>query len=407
MFKKRFYLFLFVFLTSGFWFACTNSSSGNSIPNNSNTGNLNPAPEGFKVSTYIRTWAIPKENQKNGSQFWNANMIKGEYLTELIIAFANIKGTSIFIPYGSSNLWKEVAAVKDKYPNLRVNISIGGWGADGFSDMANSSGTRATFAANVCKWLESYNLDGVDIDWEFPVGPPWGQEIKSSPADRDNYISLLQDLRSTMNTLGGKTNKYYSLSTAVPANPWFVDDNRVLDASKIVDNFKLMSYDYCGSWSTTTEHLSNLYENPKKTGGLNTDQAVNMYLNKGIPSEKIILGIPFYGLAFKGVKNTNNGLFQEFSSVAFDNGSVDWPQIKQFLKKGSGYTRYWDDVAKAPYLYNGDIWISYTDEQQIKLLTQYAKDKKLGGVFSWEYGHDMEAELLKAMFEGAKSTTSP
>jgi len=402
MLKKRSFLFSFILFASGFWFACTNSKSNNSFP-----GNLNTSPGGFKVSSYIRTWSIPRENRKNGSQFWDASMIKGEYLTELIIAFANINGTSIYIPYGSPGLWDEVAAVKNKYPHLRVNISIGGWGADGFSDMADNSGTRAAFAANVCEWLENYNLDGVDIDWEYPVGPPWGQEIKSRPADRNNYISLLQDLRNAMDALGEKTNKRYSLSTAVPASSWFIGANRVLDASKIVDNLKLMSYDYYGSWSDTTGHLSNLYKNSKEPDGWSTDQAVNLYLKAGIPSEKIMLGVAFYGLAFQGVKSTNNGLFQEYKSPAFGNGSVDLPQIKEFLKSDSGYTRYWDNEAEAPYLYNGDIWISYTDEEQIKLLTQYAKDKNLGGVFSWEYGHDMEAELLKAMSEGAKSTTSP
>jgi len=397
MIKKRLFLFLLILFTSGLWFACTNSKSKNSF-----SRNLNTSPGGFKVSSYIRTWQIPIENQNDDSPFWDASMIKGEYLTELIIAFALIDesdGTSIYIPYGSPNLWNEVAAVKKKYPNLRVNISIGGWGAGGFSEMAKNSGMRATFVSNVCDWLKNYNLDGVDIDWEYPVGPPWG---KQQFADRNSYINLLQDLRNAMDTLGGKTNKRYSLSTAVPASSWFIQANKVFEASKIVDNFKLMSYDYYGGWSATTGHHSNLYKNSKESGGWSTDQAVNLYLKAGIPSEKIMLGVAFYGLAFEGVKKSNNGLFQKFDSVAFGDGSVDWPEIKEFLESGFGYTRYWDDEAKAPYLYNGDIWISYTDEEQIKLLTQYAKDKNLGGVFSWEYGHDMEAELLKAMSEGAK-----
>jgi chitinase len=163
-----------------------------------------------------------------------------------------------------------------------------------------------------------------------------------------------------------------------------------------------MAYDYYGAWSDITGHHSNLYNNPQDPswGGWSTDQALQAYLKAGVPPEKIMLGVAFYGRAFKGVSSANNGLFQLFKSPAFEDSSTDWAQIKKLMD--SGYTRYWDDIAKAPYLYNGDIWISYTDEEQIKLLTQYAKDKKLGGIFSWEYGHDMEAELLKVMSEGAK-----
>jgi len=395
---KRLFFFMFVLFVSGLWFACAK-----------------PNPSGFKVSSYIRTWPLPMEEQEEDNMYWNANMIKGEYLTDLIIAFALIDktdGTSIYIPELKSNpggsplfanIWNEVAAVKKKYPKLKVNISIGGWGAEGFSDMANDPAMRAVFAANVCEWLEKYNLDGVDIDWEYPVGPEWGQAIKSRPADRSNYIRLLQDLRNASDSLSKKTGKQYSLSTAVPASAWFVKANNVIAASKIVDNFKLMTYDYYGEWSNTTGHQANLYKNPQDPDGWSTDQALQAYLRAGVPPEKIMLGVSFYGRAFQGVKNSNNGLFQPFDSAAFDyDGSLDWAQIKELLKADSGYTRYWDDKAKAPYLYNGDIWITYTDEEQIKLLLNYAKEKKLGGVFNWEYGHDIGAELLKVLAEGMK-----
>ncbi|MDR2597169.1 MAG: glycoside hydrolase family 18 protein [Treponema sp.] len=406
MAKSQLFLIILVLFASNLWFTCKNSKSSNSIAGNSDT-----IPDEFKVSAYIRTWQIPREDQKNNNPYWNAEMIKGEYLTDLIIAFANIDktdGTSIYIPelrHGSprfSNIWNEVAAVKKKYPNLRVNISVGGWGAEGFSDMADNSKMRAAFAANVCEWLEKYNLDGVDIDWEYPVGPEWGQEIKSRPADRSNYISLLQDLRKAMDTLGKKTGKRYGLSTAVPASNWFVIANDVVAASKIADNLKLMAYDYYGDWSNITGHHSNLYNNPQDPawGGWSTDKALQAYLKAGVPPEKIMLGVAFYGRAFKGVGSANNGLFQQFKSPAFEDGSTDWAQIKKLID--SGYTRYWDDIAKAPYLYNGDIWITYTDEEQIKLLLNYAKEKKLGGVFNWEYGHDMGAELLKVLSEGIK-----
>jgi len=377
-----------------------------------------------KVSCYIRTWPIPQSAQEEGSPYWNARMIKGEYLTDIIVSFALLEKDDVSVPYipelkplpdGEpmfSNIWEEVAALKKKYPHLKVNVSVGGFGADGFSDMANDPKLREAFIANVCKWLEDYNLDGMDVDWEYPVGPEWGQEIKSRPADKQNYITLLQELRNAMDKLGEKTGKRYGLSTAVPASGWFPKANDVKAAARIVDSLKLMAYDYYGGWSATTGHHSNLGNNPHDPawGGWSTKQALDEYLWAGVPSGKITLGIGFYGRAWQGVGRGDYedtpGLFQPYKSIPksppFDEGTISWTEIKKFLKPDSGYKRYWDDIAQAPYIYNGDIWISYTDAEQIKILTDFVKENKLGGVFVWEYCHDMNAELMKILAENSQ-----
>jgi chitinase len=376
-----------------------------------------------KVSCYIRTWPIPQAAREGETPYWNAAMIKGEYLTDLIISFALLEKNDVSVPYIPelkplpdgpmfSNIWDEAASLKEKYPHLRVNVSVGGYGADGFSDMADDPALRSAFVANVCKWLEDYNLDGMDVDWEYPVGPEWGQEIKSRPADKQNYITLLQELRNAMDQLGAKTGKRYGLSTAVPASNWFPKANDVRAAARIVDSLKLMAYDYYGGWSTTTGHHSNLDNNPHDPawGGWSTKQALDEYLWAGVPPEKITLGIGFYGRAWQGVGRGDYedtpGLFQPYKSIPnsapFDQGTVSWTEIKEFLKPDSGYKRCWDDIAQAPYIYNGDIWISYTDEQQIKILTDFVKENKLGGVFVWEYGHDMSADLMKVLAENSQ-----
>jgi chitinase len=353
-----------------------------------------------KVAAYIRTWGIP------GGGYWSADMIKGQYLSDLIIAFALIDqsdGTSIYIPEvrnGNFDLWRQTAALKSKHPSLKISFSIGGGsaaGLAGFSDMAASPQKRKTFAANVCKWLKDYNLDGVDIDWEYP-----------ERADRENYISLLQDIRSALDALQGETGKRYGLSTAIPTGNSFINNNNVQAASEIVDGLKLMTYDYYGSWSGRTGHNANLYNNPARTQDMSTDKAVRAYLNAGVRAEKIVLGVPFYGYMWRGVANgsaaATPGLYQTFS--AFVN-SYAWSDIKSaYLAAGSGYKRYWDGDAKAPYLYNGDRMLSYTDQEQIRALTAFVKEKSLGGVFVWEYGHDMNAELLRALATGALAAGS-
>ena len=366
-----------------------------------------------RVSMYIRTWPIPVEAREGGSLYWNASMIRGEFLTDLIISFALLDKNDVSVPYIPelrpevgpmfSNIWDEVAVLKEKFPHLKINVSVGGYGADGFSDMAFDPALRAAFIVNICKWLEDHDLDGIDVDWEYPVGPEWGSDIKVRPQDRQTYIALLQDLRNALDTLGARTGKRYGLSTAVPASGWFPKANDVRAAARIVDSLKLMAYDYYGGWNNTTGHHANLYNNPHDPawGGWSTDQALNEYIWAGVPMHKISLGVGFYGRSWQGVEpgpyEMTPGLFQPYKSLPFDQGALGWTQISEYLKPGSGYTRYWDDLAKAPYLYNGDIWISYTDEQQIKLLTAYIKEKRLGGVFVWEYGHDINAELLEIL----------
>ena len=356
-----------------------------------------PPPE--NVSLYIRTWNIP------GGGKWNAAMIRGGCMSELIIAFAliNTGDYSLYISDSFPNLWNEVAALKEQYPHLRVNISVGGGsesGLAGFSEMAGDPALRSVFTANVCNWLETHNLDGVDIDWEYPVGPPW--DSVRHLEDRENYITLLREIRDALDALGEQTGKRYGLSTAIPASSWFITANDVKAAAQIVDGLKLMAYDYYGDWGTPrTGHNAALYRNPDDPANWSTDQAVKAYLNAQVPPEKIVLGIAFYGQAWDNVPQGPNantpGLYQTGSNTKFYT-TLAWSDIqKDYLKPGSGYTRYWDKTAKAPFLYNGSRWISYTDHEQVRAITGYVKEKNLGGVFVWEYGHDMGGELLNTL----------
>lgn len=408
MANKNYLLFIILILGICFY-TCVQETDITEEDNKDTPFNIGDA----KVAAYIRTWSIPAAEQEQGSAHWNAGMIQGEYLSDLIIAFALINGTdgfSLEVPdtaWTFRNMWDEINAVKAKYPHLKVTISVGGANESGFTGMASDIHKRTDFIINVCNWMETYNLDGVDIDWEYPVRPlklppgaAWGTQF---PEDRENYITLLRELRDVLDDLGDRTGTYYSLSTAVPASSWFVSPNQGLDiktVAEITDSLKLMAYDYYGSWSSTTGHNANLY--PGSRGDWSTDDAVKAYLNAGVAPEKIMVGIAFYGHHWDGVQPGNNinspGLFspRPFTGT----GTYSWSEIKRyFLDTGSGYTRYWDNFARAPFLYNGDRWISYTDHEQIREITRYVKDKNLGGVFTWEYGHDMKADLLQTMAE--------
>jgi chitinase len=331
-----------------------------------------------KVAAYIQTW---------GS--WKAKNIKGQYLSDLILAFALINSSTYssvtMSPF--SGLWNEVAELKQTWPNLKVTLSIGGANEKNFPNMTADAGKRTAFIADVCAWMKTRDLDGVDIDWEFP----------RNAAQWQNYVALLQELRTVLDVLEVESGKRYSLSSAVSAGY----DSSILQAVDFVDTLKVMNYDYYGSWSATTGHNANLYNNSRKQSDQSTDRSIRAYLNAGIPPEKIMLGVAFYGKIWRGVPQGSYepGLFQSRTAYVSEQS---WTLIKSYLKNGSGYTRYWDNTAKAPFLYNGDRWVTYSDGEQMKCLAAYAKEKKLGGVFAWEYSQDMGAELLKTLAENSR-----
>ena len=363
----------------------------------------------LQVASYIRTWPLGSTREDMAKfQYWSAKDVKGEYLTDLIISFANINQDdwTIFLPDVDlpdahfKNFWDEFEAIRARTPNLKMHLSVGGWGADGYSQMTAVPERRAKFIKSVMEVVKAKDLDGIDIDWEYPIGPDWGSlPIAATPEDGEHYIALLTELRQAFNEYEKETGKYIVLSSAIPANPWYV---KKLDAAKVascVDSLKLMSYDYFGVWTEHTGHHAGLYKNPANPDKDNwsTDEAVKMFLKAGVPAEKIIVGVAFYGRAWKGVpEGGTHGFGQTFKEPAFPDG-ISWPDIKELLKPGSGYTRYWDDVAKVPYLYNGDIFITYVDQDAVQAVSDYVNDNKLGGAMVWEYGHDTECELFKIL----------
>jgi chitinase len=117
---------------------------------------------------------------------------------------------------------------------------------------------------------------------------------------------------------------------------------------------------------------------------------------KGIPRSKLVPGVPFYGRGWRGVESS-----QVWSAGT---GSVQvggYRVIAETFLKTPGYVRYWDDVAKVPWLYNADKkeWITYEDPQSMRLKGEYVTAENLGGAMFWELSND-DGTLLDALRAG-------
>jgi len=347
------------------------------------------ALSGKRKLSYIRgTWELPE------GRYWRAEEIRGDLLTDLNVCFALIDTEGKVYLSNRNYLKNQISTLRKMFPNLRVNVSIGGWEAEGFCDAASTAENRWIFTESVIELVKEMDFTGVDIDWEFPVGSDWGQNIKCSPADRENFVLLLSDLRGALDTLGDEAGYYYSLSAAIPSNSWFNKKNDVYAASLICDYLNLMCYDYYGSWSETTGHNASLYLSAKDSYGWCSEMGVKSCLAAGIDPEKIVMGIPFYSFAWTGVEEGNNhGLYGKTHGYI---GPISYKNLDNFA---DGFEEYWDETARYSYRYNRQekIFLDHISPRMIQEITSYALEKNLGGLMYWEYAHDMDAVLLSCL----------
>ena len=145
---------------------------------------------------------------------------------------------------------RQLRALKQKNSALKVMAAIGGWGegAAKYSRMAGNSDSINKFVASVADFVKKYELDGFDIDWEFPGATDRG----GSPSDKANLITLLQKLRSA---LSGKL-----LTIAVAGAQYRINEGYdVPNVAKNVDYINVMSYDLRGPWDQKTGIHVGLY----------------------------------------------------------------------------------------------------------------------------------------------------
>lgn len=244
--------------------------------------------------------------------------------------------------------FNQLKVMKQKHPKVKTLISVGGWTWSGrFSDVALTDASRKKFAASCAAFAETYGFDGVDIDWEYPVGGGLPANTYR-PEDKQNYTLLLGALREAL----GPTKL---LSIAAPVGPSIIEHLEPAAIAKHVDWINVMSYDFNGPWGDKTGYNAPLYasDNDTSPAGFNIDAAISAYLAAGVPSAKLTLGAPFYGRGFAGVGAANQGLFQTFtgpSTGTWEAGVLDWHDIAQnYLPT---WTRIWDDKARVPRLSN-------------------------------------------------------
>lgn len=282
--------------------------------------------------------------------------------------------------------------IRRESPDLKLVLSVGGWGAGGFSETMATDAGRKQFAWSARNLVERYHLDGIDIDWEYPCIGISG--IKASGEDKENFTLMLKDLRSSLDQI---EDRHCLVNIAGGGGNYFLRCTDMYNASRYLDYVQIMTYDLRGGFTIATGHHTNLYDNQKDLLDVSTDRAVKAYLKAGVPREKLVIGAAFYSRMWKGVPDANHGWMQMAESAG--GYGPDYGELAESYINKNGFKRYWDDEAKAPWLFNGDTFISYEDGESIRHKAKYVKELGLAGMMFWEYGCDSTKTLTRIIRE--------
>ncbi len=331
--------------------------------------------------------------------------------------------------------FNQLRKLKAMYPNIKVLMSIGGFSWSGrFSDAAMPD-KRVAFVKSCIDLFIRGNLpmwayvsggtptgseqngkaagvfDGIDIDWEYPAAPGFTGDPSRNlppnvyrPEDTANFTALLAEFRRQLDDIGKQNGKHYLLTIAAPAGP---DKYAKMELEKIhpyLDWLNIMAYDIHGGWDATgpTNFDAPLYESPDDPAqapfNISVDSTIQAYLAKGIPSEKIVLGVPFYGRGWTNVPNQNNGLFQSDPSMVpapgtWEAGIEDFKKLK-VLKAPT----FRDPKTHAMWIFDGKTFWNYDDPQVLTEKMDYIKAKGLGGAMFWSLDSD-DGTLCSAIYD--------
>ncbi|XP_050082117.1 probable chitinase 10 [Anopheles aquasalis] len=343
--------------------------------------------ESYKVVCYFTNWAWYR--QGNGKYL--PEDIDPQLCTHIVYGFAVLDREALTIkPHDSwadidNRFYERVVELKKK--GKKVTVAIGGWNdsaGDKYSRLVRSEQARKRFIDNVLQFIEKYNFDGLDLDWEYPVC--WQVDCNKGYADeKEGFARLVKELSAVFKPKG------YLLSSAVSPSKKVIDAGYdVPTLSRYMDWIAVMAYDYHGQWDKKTGHVAPMYEHPDdfdKT--FNANFTIHYWIEKGADPRKLVMGMPTYGQSFSLADNNNHDL----NAQTYGGGEAgDQTRARGFLSYyeicANIRDKNWNVVRDrkgrmGPYAYKGDQWVSFDDQYMIRHKSQFVKAMGLGGAMIW------------------------
>ncbi|KAH4924798.1 hypothetical protein HBI70_096700 [Parastagonospora nodorum] len=357
------------------------------------------------VVGYYEGWA----KSRPCNIFWPEQIPIGVY-THINFAFAIIDPKTFKIApssQGDINLYKRLNLLKQKDPNLKVYIAVGGWAfndpgptATTFSDLAASVPRQKIFMESLLSFMSTYGFDGIDLDWEYPVA----EDRSGRSVDFDNFPKFMKRLKETLSSAKK------GLTITLPASYWYLQHFDLSSLVKSVDWFNIMSYDLHGTWDKGNKWTGASLNS--HTNLTEIDLAMDLLWRNDVDPTKVVLGLAFYGRAFSMTSETCNTPGCAYESGAEKGkcsrevGILLNSEIDDMVKeKGIKPVLYKKEAAKVATW--GNQWVAYDDEETLTMKSEYAQTLCLGGLMVWAISHDTkDAKYHKALAKAANRKIS-
>lgn len=294
--------------------------------------------------------------------------------------------------------------LKRLHPELKLIISLGGWGqSGGFSSAVQPENLHDFVESCINLFIKGQFadgitvpeiFDGIDIDWEYPVT---GGVEPGQPADKANFTAMAAEFRRQLDAV----HPGLLLTAALPAEGEYYANFELDKIIHCMDFLSIMAYDLHWNSVPITAFHSALFRDPKdatdpKLHDRYGDFAVRRFLQAGVPASQIVFGVPFYGKGWAGVEDINHGLYQKATGQATTPGS--YRDLKQL--PGTADRHYYKKPVSCT-VWNDQTFWSYDCPEAMRAKMKYIHHQHLGGVMFWELSHDTtDSELLHILGGG-------
>jgi chitinase len=334
----------------------------------------------------------------------------------------------MFVEPKDEDFIKDINAMKASSPDMKFVMSVGGWNFPSgyWSKMSSSADSRAKYIKSLTDFVQKYNFDGVDIDWEFPTSGARTDSVKitcdtfrtvqdpgGTPADTQNIVELFKDMRAALPDT--------SLSFASPANCDNAKLANIAELANTLDYFHVMAYDYTVSDVPKGSMFSPnapLLTPDKPAVQMSIDYSIQCYLDAGIKPSQLQLGVALYGhtwwnpdlkesewqkfggktggkIAGDNVNNACCGPFKQTYGGGFGIGSQQCGSLMQSEIYEANFTVYYDKTTLSHIGYlpddNGNkgniskgVWVTFNDKDSLQEITNYVVKHQLAGMFTWD-----------------------
>lgn len=346
-----------------------------------------------RVSCYFSNWAV----YRPGAGSYAVEDLPGDLCTHAVYAFIgvdpNTYGVLVLDEWNdvSNNGFGRFTGLKNQYPGLKTTVAVGGWGDGGekYSNMVSEKSRRDAFIRSVTDFMNQYGFDGLDIDWEFPGDPSRG----GKPTDKANFAIFVQELRQAFDAQG----KGWELTMATTIVQSTLDNGYdVASLCQSVDYIHAMAYDLHGSWEDFADVISPLYRRSIDGPGyelLNVNDGMQLWVDRGCPANKLVVGIPLYGTSYNTGDGNNHELHApsggagDAGPITGSPGTLAYYEICNFVQN-QGWTDRWDEEGMVPFAYQGHNWVGYENTRSVGIKADFIRQKGYAGAMVWAIDMD-------------------